>query len=271
MLRLVPTLLAPFAVVALLVPTASAQNALTNGDVREVHISQPEGTRIEYFRVDDPSNANLRGAPIGLVRWITGPDPGKRVRDPHAWRSELELILFDKRTRVVHTERVSRARRELVFRELREGSGRTVRCVWTPDQKALCSDASGGEVRYRHFDLRGGAALPLTVVDVVRRGGEWKPGVRVFEPLAASFEAMTPVVSKPIELGTSASERVLDIWRADGLSAGTYRFDGDALLSFSWQAGGPVATAIPTETFERWKAFRATQVEASAEVPARRR
>jgi len=301
MVRPVPALLLSLALLALLAPPASAQDALSNGDIREVHISPPEGTRIETFRIDAASNANRREPPIGLARWITGPDPGARFGDTGAWRSELEVVLFAQDTRVVHTERVGRLRRELVFRELRERAGRTVRCVWTPDQKAISSDASFGEVRYRDFDLRGGAAFPLTLVDVVRRGGTWSGDVRVFQPLAWSFETITPVVSTMVEAGApvraadaagragvSAADgedaagavdgagdvggavRVLDLWRSDGLSAGTYRFEGDVLTSFAWQAGGPVATAISADEYQRWQAFRSERADAlraAREVP----
>ena len=279
MLGLTHHSLVALGLVGALATLARAQDSLSNGDVREVTISLPEGTRIEYFRLDLPSPDGRRSPPVGVARWITGADPGATVEDGKAWRSELELVLFAEKTRVVHTERISTTRRELVFRELRDRSGRTVRFVWTPDQKAVCTDASGGEVRRREFDLRGGAALPLTLVDVVRRGGQWHGDVRVFEPLAAELDLMTPIVTRleagldPRAMGSasetsvSGAKRVLELWRADGLNAGSYRFDGEALVSFAWQAGGPVATAIPADEFERWRK-RGRPVDAALSAPA---
>ena len=103
---------------------------IETGDVRAVEVSEPPGTLVRHYRLD---HGGAAAEPLGLVRWIAGPDP----ENEGGWRVEQDVIFFDEATRVIHTERLHRAKRKIVWREVRSRSGRTVLVEWTPDQRAV--------------------------------------------------------------------------------------------------------------------------------------
>ena len=222
-----------------------AQDSLANGNVREVHLGFPPGMRIETFRLDaaevDPVE---RGStpPLGLVRWISAPGPHAEP----GWRAECEVLLFAEGRRVIHTERLDHERRELVFRELGDRSGRTLRFIWRPDGTAVSTEATGDEVRRRTFDLSRGAVLPLAVVELARRGAEWRDQVPVFMPLANELETLS------VEVRREGEARVLVLEDAAGLLRGSYRFEGRSLVAFRWQNGGLLATAVERAEHDHW-------------------
>ena len=216
--------------------TPSQDTPLTSGDVRSVHLLKPAGTRVEHFRLE-------RGAPgsdpVGLVRWISGPDP----EHEGGWRVEREVIFFDETTRVVHTERLHPDRRKLVWREVRPRSGRTLVLEWTPDGRTTSYETIGGEIFRKELDLPGGALLPLSLVEHARLGEDWQGSFPVFRPLASDFELLQLGVRR------EGSARQLELRRTDGLLVGRFQFRGHELESFRWQEGDLVARAISATTF----------------------
>ena len=54
--------------------------------VRELYLAGPPGTLVEYFRLVPQDDVDAE--PVGLVRWITGPDPQTK----RGWRTEVEVI-----------------------------------------------------------------------------------------------------------------------------------------------------------------------------------
>jgi hypothetical protein len=223
------------------------QDPLANGDVREVHLTQPPGTRVEYFRLDTVEVEPAERAstpPVGLVRWISAPPSGEAP----GWRAECEVLFFAEGRRVIHSERLDHERRELVFREVGERSGRTLRLVWTPDGQAVSTEATGDEVRRRTFDLAGGAVLPLAVVELARRGAAWRDEVPVFLPLANAIETLV------VELSDEGATRTLRLSDAEGLGRGSYRFQGRSLVAFRWQDGGLLASAVERAEHDHWLA-----------------
>lgn len=247
--RLVPLALA--LVPALPAGVQDDGDLLSAGSVREIQVSGPRGTRVEYFQLDAPdageresldllTGERRTALPLGVARWVSGPD----LQSEGGWRSELEVTYFAEETRVQHIERLSRASRELIFREVRARSGRTVRFLWTPDQRGESTVTTGGEIRRRSFDLARGAALPLSLVEVVRRGEDWEGDVAVFRPTANRLENLQ------LDVREEPGARVLELRQA-GVPCGRFRFEGSSLASFRWQAGGPVARALSASDYAR--------------------
>ncbi len=232
--------------VLFVLPFAAQKNPQRNGGeaVRAVVLEAPEGTRVEYFRLDRQGDR----APIGLVRWISGPDP----ETEGGWRVENDILFLSEATRVQHTERLHPFDRKLVWREVRERSGRTVRLQWTPEGSPVSYDTVGGPIRRRDLAARGKELLPLALVEFVRSGEQWWSGnFRVFQPLANDFEDLDVRVEEQ-----GYGERVLELRRKEGATGeeiltGRYHFRNGALVLFQWQPGGPVATPIDPVEYER--------------------
>jgi len=228
-----------YVLLALATLPCTFQDSLSNGAVREVLVAHPRGTTVEFFRLDLVGDSGAAATtPAGTVRWVSGPDGTV----PGAWRTEIEVSFFAECTRVLLTERVQPKERELVFRELRARSGRTLRFLWTPDQRGVSTETTGGELRRTEFDMRRSAALPLSLVEVARRGGALGGSVHVFQPLTNELE--------PLDVRLDAAEhgRVLEL-RRGSLLAGSYRFDGDRLMGFRWQDGGLEARPIEAKAY----------------------
>ncbi len=239
--------------------------------VRAVVLEAPDGTRVEHFRLDRRGEAGpgraLDRAPIGLVRWISGPDP-----ETHGgWRVENEVLFLSEATRVQHTERLHPFERKLVWREVRERSGRTVRLQWTPEGLPVSFDTVGGPIRRRDLTAEGKELLPLALVEFVRSGEQWWSGnFRVFQPLANDFEDLDVRVEEHED-----GERVLEMRRketplsegttGEGILTGRYHFRNGALVLFQWQEGGPVATPIDPAEYERLRGAAPKRLSAMAE------
>jgi hypothetical protein len=210
---------------------------LESGVVREVELSEPAGTRLQHFRLD---RGPARGAiPHGLARWTSGPDPAGGLR------VELELLFLESGVRLIHIER-SRApdgadekERVLVFRELREGGGRTLFLEGDP-RGGYTSLESGAPVALRRSHP-GPGELPLLLVEATLRGAEIPAQAEVFDPLAAAFE--------PVRLDLDDGSLVLT--RADGSRRWRIAFQDGLPVEFAWQERGPRARAIPRADYER--------------------
>lgn len=216
------------------------QDLLSDGSVRHLRVASAEGTRVQHFRLDGPEGPGAE-LPIGVVRWVSGPGD---AREPGGWISELHVTFFEERTRILHTEELGRSQRELVFREVRPRSGRTHRLVWTPDGRGTSIETSQGEVTRTEHDLSRGAFLPLSLVELLRRGSTLPERARIYRPLAGAFEDTLLTVSE------DARGRELQL-RTETGGRGRYRIEGDRLVRFAWQDGGPVARVIDETSFER--------------------
>jgi hypothetical protein len=226
-------------------PGERAGNALENGDVREILLAERPGTRIHHYRLDMPG-AGRFDPPVGLVRWVRGPRED-RAGEP-ALYLEVELRFPGVDTKVVHAEILQLEERKLVWRELRERSGRTSLVEWSRPQGMRVSESAGGDIVRRKLDTGGGALFPLYLLECARIGvlgdGSWV----VYDPLAGRLEERI-VECFALHAPGPAQLRVLRSRRADGSSAGTFVFAGSELVAFQWQGGGPVARPVSEESF----------------------
>jgi hypothetical protein len=183
-----------------------------------------------------------------VARWISGPDPADPAGEGR--RIEVEVVFFDVDTRVVHSERLRPTERKLVYREVRPKAGRTLLLEWVPYGSPRVSEVVGQGVRRRELDVRGGAFLPLDLVEIVRTGGSFSGAFPVFSALAADVESLRIETRATREAGSDGepARRELELLRGD-LLAGWYAFEGTSLVSFRWQEGGPVARPITAEGY----------------------
>lgn len=250
------TSLACAALLAGTVLAAPAQDTrdapLERRSVRELYLGQPAGTRVEFFRLDrEPAEPGARkGAPLGIARWIGGPDP----EGEGGWRVECDTLFFDSETHVIHTERLRPRARKLVWREVRERSGRTVFLTWDPELGVKSIEMTGNDQIRRELDPGRGALLPLSAVEMVRQGTDLHGSAPVFQPLGNALETLS------FSVRDQADERVLELRREDELCAGSYRFRGKELVAFRWQAGGPMASRITRAQYEALLATRKRQL-----------
>jgi hypothetical protein len=228
-----------------LAPDEPDGNALENGDVREILLGERPGTRIRHFRLDAPGAAR-HDAPVGLLRWVSGPRE-ERAGEPLLYL-ELELRFPGVHTKLIHAEILRPEERRLVWRELRERSGRTSLVEWSRAQGMRVSESAGGEVQRRSLDASGGALFPLYLLECARLGvlgdGSWI----VYEPLSGRLEERI-VESAALPAPGLGPLRVLRSRRADGSAAGTFVFAGLELVAFQWQGGGPVARPVSEQAF----------------------
>lgn len=234
------------------------RRALDNGDIRSVALHPPAETRIEHFRLDavawgselpDPS-----AEPLGVVRFVHGPD-AEPMPDGPVERLEQEITFFDADTRVIHIERLHPNVRRLVWREVRPGSGRTLLVNWSLHAGMRSTETIGGAIVRRDHDVSRGAFLPLYLVDLARERNAFDGAFRVFQPLARAIEDVH--LETWVEIGSGgapgeADRFVLSMRRSDGTSAGRYAFEGERLVAFQWQRGGPVAREISRNEYDRW-------------------
>lgn len=285
---ILPALLATGAGAAATLGQDDSPAPLESGDVGELTLLNPPGTRIEYFRLDlapqrepEPEPEERAGEPavldasarepVGVLRWISGPETAPDGR--RGLRLETETTLFDVATRVIHTETLLPDERKLVYREVREREGRTVLLESRSPAAGVVaelrvSETMGGVIHRREPDATGGVLLPLYLLENVRSGASFRGEFALFLPLSAEVELLTldtlllPVADGPPrggavaagadEEGTTLPPRELRLHRGDGLFAGAYRFEGADLVGFRWQAGGVSARAIDEEEYRRW-------------------
>jgi hypothetical protein len=207
---------------------SSASRPLESGLIRSLEIESPPGTYVQHFRLDPGEGS---GPPLGLARYVAGPDgQGTRV--------ELELAWFEPELRLIQTERASAYGRLLVFREVRPGGGRTLFLTGDPGRPWSCHELGGPEPLRREFPV--GGELPLLLLEAARRERVTGPLAPTFDPLRAGFEpARARLVQGTFELRTD-----------DGGLRFAVDLDGDRLVGWRWQAGSPVARPVSPETWE---------------------
>lgn len=201
---------------------------LESGLVRSVEIESPPGTHVQHFRLESGDGS---GTAVGLARYVAGPDgDGTRV--------ELELSWFEPELRLIQTERASPFGRLLVFREVRDDGGRTLFLTGDPGRPWSCHELGGPESLRRTYPA--GGELPLLLVEAARRGQTLPAEAPVFDALRARFEATRiSAVEGTFELRTEGQPPRFAV-----------ELDGDRLVAWRWQPGGPVARPIAPETWE---------------------
>lgn len=227
-----------------LLPLALGQDSIEDAPrlqaVREIHMGSTPGTESAHFRLDSLESQDTGSAgPFGTVRWLQGPAMGEE----NTWRAECEVHLLESGKRISHLELLGPDRRLLNYRELTGSFGRRLQVSWTPGGRVLSMDRSGRQRRRRSFELKAEAAYPLALIELARRGTPLPEKMMVYQPLAGVFEELFLQVIRDVE------SRTLRLTRRDGSSAGSYRFEGERLVSFRWQAGGMVATRIDQEEY----------------------
>jgi hypothetical protein len=224
----------PFLAALLCVSQASAP--LESGLVRSLELEPLPGTFAQYFLLErDGARANR--SPLGLLRYVSAPD---REGGLHV---DVELHFLAEGLRVFHTELAGPARRRLVFREVREGAGRTLFLEGTPTLGFEGYELGVGEV-VRH-SRTGYGELPLLLVEAARLGRCLPEELPVLDPLSASFEPLRlSQREEPSEI------RILEARRLDGSLRWRVSARGAELTEWRFQERGPVARAVPRAEFE---------------------
>jgi len=209
----------------------------------ELTLPEPGGVRTEHFRLALPG-AEASGEPLGVARLVRVPE------EAGEGRLEWETHFFDARVRVLHLERLEQDELSLVWRELGEHRGRTVRVAFDQSSNALqVSDVGGAAARHRELDLGEGVFTPLFLLEQDRAGRLSTGGFRRVDANAGAIESVR-LATGPAPVACLAGARLSTWTRSDGTLAGRYLFAGDALRAFQLQEGGPVALAISTEEYK---------------------
>lgn len=247
-----PTWLLALAAVS---PQAGATPPFLHGLVRSLDLEPPPGTWVQHFRLER-AGARADEAPIGLLRYVAGPDPegGERV--------EVELQYLADGLTLIHTEQTNEARRRIVFREVRERGGRTL-FLEGEDGPSWSGYELGGTEVVRH-ELPGGA-LPLFLIEAMRRGEAHPEELAVLDPLAATDELLK------LTTRTSGEERVFEARRADGGLRWRVSARDAELLEWRFQERGPVARAIPPADYRALREQHELAMSAVREAAAARK
>ncbi len=220
------------------------KSPLDSGAILELTLPAPPGVRGEWFRLDRERGAE---EPVGLVRQIVVVEPGGN------YRLEQETLFLDAAVRVLHVETLQPDELTLVWREIGERHGRTVLVEWDLNASSMrCADTEGGEVRRRRIEIEDGALMPLYLLEKLRAGHLSTGRFRCFRPIAGALEELELRLLPPSPFWGNA--RILEWRRADGGLAGRFAFRGRDLVSFRWQEGGPLATAIGEDEYRRLRA-----------------
>jgi hypothetical protein len=218
-------------------PGGERQSPLENGDVRSVELLGGPDARVETFRLSLPGGDPRD--PVGIARFSTGAAPGGGLR------IELDAQFFDVDVRVLHVEVLRPSEVKLVWREIRARGGRTVLLEWSREDPVLrFTDLAGGENLRRELDGSRGALMPLFAIQQARGGAALEGPLVVFDPPAGRLASMQFTTTE------EDGRRVVRTRHLSGATGASFEFDGDELVAFSWQAGGPRAEAISQETYE---------------------
>ncbi|MDP6539502.1 MAG: hypothetical protein QF903_15980 [Planctomycetota bacterium] len=206
--------------------------------------------RVEHFVLEDTALSEgeapgsglrgmLRGEGVrGLVEW-------RRRRTEGGVQLELEVHYPGEGLRLMDVECLTERGPRLVWREVSRAAGRTLVAEWCDDGSGLrvLEWGSDGVLRER-TDARGGAVMPLYLLELLRAervtGGEFL----VFDPLGRGLEALTARTIHFAGADGAGSTRRVDLRREDGTLAGRYTFAGESLEEFRWQASAVRARRI---------------------------
>lgn len=233
--------------------------------VRELHVERGGPSRAEHFVLEDEA-----GRALGLVRLFAGSEAADAAGE--GLYLEAEHLFFDEDTRVLHAERHLPAlvpgrgpRSSLVWREMRPRSGRTVVAEGSVGAPFRSRETSGEHLVRRVHEGAHGSLFPLALLEAARRGEPLAGTYDVFQPLSSSLEAVT--VEAFERAGPEGPERVVELRREDGGSAGRYVFRGEDLVSFRLQAGGPRARLVSRGDYEKLRAGRVQRGAAPLSAP----
>jgi hypothetical protein len=233
---------------------------LTSGLVRSIELGAEPGTWVQHFRLDKEGTAPAK-VPLGLLRYVAGPVPGGGLR------VELELEFLADDVRLIDVEELGALGRRVVYRELGARTGRTLFLEGTP-KAGFAGYELGGPSVVHHEDL-GDGALPLVLIESVRRGAVLPERAPVLDPLAASFETLT------LRLEGAGDTREFEARRADGSLRWRVNVSAGRLEAWRFQEGGPLARAISAAEFEALRGQveleRSTAREAAARAEDRAR
>lgn len=203
------------------------------GDVVAFELPEAPGMRREHFVLRDGREV------LGLVSTFVGP----RGDD---LRAERTFELFEIETSVRHVETLTPRGPRLVWREVRERSGRTSLVEWSEDgERVVRVDWLGGEAERRESSPESGALLPLFLIDSVREGQFPAGRFDVVDAPSGGIEELdVRVAVLPLRPRGLVCARRLVLSRPDGSLAGDYLFLGRELALFRLQEGGPVARRV---------------------------
>ena len=187
---------------------AREQAPLASGLIKSVELSGSPDTTVRHFRLDRGSVelGPEAPAPIGLLRWLCGPDPNGQ-----GTRLEIEATFFQERVLVVHSERLSEAELSLTWREVGDSAGRTLVLRGSREGTFTIADSSAKGIEKRSVPGNAGE-FPLAFLEVARRGGKLPAEVALFDPASGAFEAVNVISRSP----PRSAERVLELVRPDG-------------------------------------------------------
>lgn len=205
--------------------------------------------REEHFvlLLDSPGSSAQRTSvpkPVGLASW--------RARGGERSQVELEVRLFDEDLRVQHVETVDSSVSELVWREWRAGHGRTLRVRAEAGVLELV-EWGRPEVLRVTLPTPDPVWLPLHLLEALRARAPIESAL-CFDPLGRCAERLS--LREQSDAPESRRVRLSDALQA---CAGEFRFEGDVLAEFRWQAGALRAQAIAADeyaTLEREQAAR---------------
>jgi hypothetical protein len=182
----------------------------------------------------------------------------RRREDERVRQREWDVRLAADGLRLVHVEQDDGARQSLTWREIGVRGGRTFIA-----QRRAGGDWQGKEWEVgQRVDLQWPdereVFLPLEAIERVRCG-VLAPSLAVLDPLSRSVETWyvrpraeaLELPPAPQPEGAPSADGWIEFERADGTSAGAWRFDGGALTAFRWQRGGLVARRVDSEEFRR--------------------
>ena len=201
-------------------------------------LEQPsEILREEFFALE---LAETPPRVVGYAAW-------RRRREEQGQQVEWDLHFTADSTRVLHVERLDNGGGNLVWREWRPGSGRTLNVAWASDAQALeCVEWGRSQALRSRLDAPQGAVMPLYLLELARRGDLDRGSFTLFDPLARALEPVRATTTyatreraQPSARDQAAPvlERTVEFTRDDGTHAGAYTFCGDDLVRFRWQDG----------------------------------
>jgi hypothetical protein len=232
-------------------------------------LAQPrEILREEFFALE---LAETPPRVVGYAAW-------RRRREEPGQQVEWDLHFTPDDTRVLHVERLDAGGGNLVWREWRPGSGRTLSVAWESGAQALeCVEWGRAQALRSRIEAPQGAVMPLYLLELARRGDLDRGTFNLFDPLARSLEPVHATTSYATRGAAGAKlagqaepvlERTVEFTRDDGTRAGAYTFCGDDLVRFRWQDGTLSARRIEAGEYSAALAECAAR-ESSATVRAR--
>jgi hypothetical protein len=208
------------------------------------------GSEIQGAGGSDPTTRPTSDTAPGVPRVLGVARRTARTEEGEAWVA-LEVHLFDERTRVHHAERYSATEGpRLVYREVRDRTGRTVMLEWDEELGALRSIEYTGarDAHRRSVAPEGGALLWLWCMEEVRAGGELSGELPLYDPVAGRVD---PVRAETTWLPIHGFPFRSVTWRrSDGTLSAEFFALGDRILVWRRQRGGAVLQRVDEAEYD---------------------